>query len=56
MREPKVEDEFVFHPIAYPVIKIKMGTQILKIGAYFVSQGAIQAVSTPAGRSYKPKT
>ena len=49
MREPKVGDEFVFHPIAYPVIKIKMGTQILKMGA-------IHAVSTPAGRAYKPKT
>lgn len=56
MREPKVGDEFVFHPIAYPVMKIKMGTQILKMGAALVSWGAIHAVSTPAGRAYKPKT
>ena len=56
MRDPKAEDEFTFHPIAYPVMKIKMGTQILKKGAAFVSWGAIHAVSTPAGRAYKPKT
>ena len=56
MREPRVEDDFVFHPITYPVMKIKMGTQILKMGAALVSWGAIHAVSTPAGRAYKPKT